>query len=57
MKFIQNQLKRWPEYKTLSDGVKAGRTPAAVTGLSGIHKCCVTAPGTAPPSTACSRRA
>ena len=43
MRFIQNQLKRWPEYKTLSDGVKAGRTPAAVTGLSGIHKCCVIA--------------
>ncbi len=39
MKFIDYALKRWPEYVALSKAVKKGSVPAAVTGLSGIHKC------------------
>lgn len=41
MKFISNALKHSPEYSVLSSAVKKGAVPAAVTGLSGIHKCCI----------------
>ena len=43
MKLIGNMLRRWPEYQTLAAAVKQGALPAAVAGLSGIHKCCVLA--------------
>ena len=38
MKLIGNMLRRWPEYQTLAAAVKQGALPAAVAGLSGIHK-------------------
>ena len=41
MKLISNGLKQWPEYAALSRAVKENALPGAVTGLSGIHKCCV----------------
>lgn len=43
MKFISHALKHWPEYAALSRAVKDGAVPAIVTGVSGIHKCCITA--------------
>lgn len=43
MKFISNTLKHWPEYAAVSRSVKEGATPVAVTGISGIHKCCIAA--------------
>lgn len=43
MKFISRALKQWPEYRDLEQAVKKGALPGAVTGLSGIHKCCVIA--------------
>ena len=41
MKFIQQMLQQYPEFTRLSEAVKAGELPAAVTGVSGIHKCCL----------------
>lgn len=41
MKFISNALKHAPEYAALSKAVKDGAVPAVVTGISGIHKCCI----------------
>lgn len=41
MKLVSNGLKQWPEYAALSRAVKGKALPAAVTGLSGIHKCCI----------------
>lgn len=41
MRLISYALKHWPEYAALSQAVKKGALPGAVTGLSGIHKCCV----------------
>ena len=43
MKLIYNALSRWPDYARLEGAVAGGALPAAVTGLSGIHKCCVIA--------------
>ncbi len=43
MRYIQNALKNWEEYAELSKAVSRGALPGAVTGLSGIHKCCVIA--------------
>lgn len=41
MKVILNALRHAPEYAGLRAAVQNGRLPGAVTGLSGIHKCCV----------------
>lgn len=41
MKFITEALKGTSEYKELFSAFKNGRTPAIVTGVSGIHKCTV----------------
>lgn len=38
MKFLKNVLTRLPEYRTLSAAIDKRQCPAAVTGLSGIHK-------------------
>ncbi|MCH3973278.1 MAG: transcription-repair coupling factor [Oscillospiraceae bacterium] len=38
MKFIVNALSRMREYRLLLDAVRQKNVPAAVTGLSGIHK-------------------
>ncbi len=38
MKFIANALSHMGEYQTLLEAVRQHRFPAAVTGLSGIHK-------------------
>ena len=43
MKLIRGALERWPDYLRLEEAVQQGKTPAAVTGLSGIHKCCLIA--------------
>ena len=38
MKFLKHILTRLPEYRSLSAAIDKRQTPAAVTGLSGIHK-------------------
>ena len=38
MKFLTAAISRLPEFQTLSEAVDKGAYPAAVTGLSGIHK-------------------
>jgi len=38
MKFIINALKELPEFRELQKAVDTGKTPAVVTGVSGIHK-------------------
>ena len=43
MKLIRGALKRWKDYSRLEQAVKEGAVPAAVTGLAGIHKCCLIA--------------
>ena len=43
MKLIRNALEHWQDYNRLEQAVTQGTVPAAVTGLSGIHKCCVIA--------------
>ena len=43
MKLIRGALKRWKDYSRLEHAVKEGAVPAAVTGLAGIHKCCLIA--------------
>ncbi len=43
MKFIKRALEHWDEYAQLQRAVNRNALPAAVTGLSGIHKCCVIA--------------
>lgn len=41
MKFIQNALKKSNEYIELETAIIKNNTPAVVTGISGIHKCCI----------------
>ena len=43
MKLVQSALARWPDYARLEQAVEGGAVPGAVTGLSGVHKCCVIA--------------
>ena len=43
MKVIINALRHAPEYAGLRSAMADGRLPGAVTGLSGIHKCCAIA--------------
>ena len=43
MKLIRNALQRWPDYTRLEQALEQGAMPAVATGLSGIHKCCITA--------------
>ncbi len=43
MKYIKSALERWQEYRELLDAVKRDALPGVVTGLSGVHKCCVIA--------------
>ena len=43
MKMIRGALKRWKDYGRLEQAVKEGAVPGAVTGLAGIHKCCLIA--------------
>lgn len=38
MHFLTDALGRVPEYRALENAVRRGRTPAAVTGVSSIHK-------------------
>jgi len=38
MKFITSVFKSSPEYKRLNSIIEQGKTPAAITGLSHIHK-------------------
>ena len=38
MKFLKHVLNRLPEYRSLCAAIDKKQTPAAVTGLSGIHK-------------------
>jgi len=38
MHFLTDALSRVPEYRALENAVKRGRTPAAVTGVSSVHK-------------------
>lgn len=38
MKFLKHVLNRLPEYRSLSAAIDKRQTPAAATGLSGIHK-------------------
>ena len=38
MKFLKHVLTRLPEYRSLSAAIDKKQTPAAATGLSGIHK-------------------
>ncbi len=41
MRCIIQALKRSADYLALSEAVEKNRLPAAVTGVSGIHKCCL----------------
>ncbi|MEG1427092.1 MAG: transcription-repair coupling factor, partial [Oscillospiraceae bacterium] len=41
MKFITEALNLTGEFRELSAAVKNGKTPAVVTGVSGIHKCTI----------------
>ena len=41
MKLIASGLKQLPEYAALSQAVQKNALPGAVTGVSGIHKCCM----------------
>lgn len=43
MKLIRSALERWPDYVRLEAAVAKGAVPGAVTGLSGVHKCCLIA--------------
>lgn len=43
MKVIRSALRHWPDYAHLEQTVEQGAVPVAVTGLSGIHKCCIIA--------------
>ena len=43
MKLIRSALGRWPDYTRLEKAVEQQAVPAVVTGLSGIHKCCIIA--------------
>ena len=43
MKLINYALSQSPEYQTLAKAVSSGRTPAVVTGVSGVHKCAMIA--------------
>ena len=38
MDFLTNAVSRLKEFQTVEAAVQAGRLPAAVTGLSGVHK-------------------
>ena len=38
MKFLCNTLNRLKEFQTLDNAVQTGQLPAAVNGLSGVHK-------------------
>ena len=38
MKFLYNTLNRLKEFQTLDNAVQTGQLPAAVNGLSGVHK-------------------
>ncbi|MCH5352558.1 MAG: transcription-repair coupling factor [Acutalibacter sp.] len=41
MKLIESGLRQLPEYAALSQAVQKNALPGAVTGVSGIHKCCM----------------
>ena len=41
MQFLVDAISRVPEYRALENAVKRGKTPAAVTGLSSVHKAAV----------------
>ena len=43
MKLIRSALERWPDYVRLETALAQGAVPGAVTGLSGVHKCCLIA--------------
>ena len=38
MKFLNDALSRVPEYRALENAVRRGKTPAAATGISSVHK-------------------
>ena len=38
MQFLIDAVSRVPEYRALENAVKRGKTPAAATGLSSVHK-------------------
>ncbi|MDD7645965.1 MAG: hypothetical protein PUJ35_01810 [Ruminococcus bromii] len=38
MRFLNEALNRVPEYRALENAVRRGKTPAAATGISSIHK-------------------
>ncbi len=43
MRAVFTALSRAPEYRELSQALKTGAMPAVATGLSGVHKCVLTA--------------
>ena len=43
MELIRSALARWPDYKRIEEAIRKGAVPVAATGLSEIHKSCVTA--------------